>query len=539
MSELKKIETLDREPFKNMVATIGNLPTSFVDSMSYFDMLAWLCNYIQDTLIPAVNDCGEAVEELQAKYEELKAYVDNYFENLDVQEEINNKLDDMAESGELTSLITQYLELGALLCYNTKSDLKSAENMAEGSFAKTFGTTTYNDGEGHFYKIRALLNTDVIDDDNLLALANYPTLVAEKMPDAEIEAISTRIDGVDDRIDDIEDELALGKNEKVILVGDSYALNTSNYCGWADPLQTLLGLTNANCKIVRDNGGGFARIGDNGTFLTALTTASESYTNKDKFTKIIVCGGINDCSLEKSEIDNGIQAFISYCKTTFPNAEIFVGHISGRKDDTSDGQLARFRMYQRSLPCYKDSVKYGAKYLNGVEYVMKNYRDYYNTSAGNHSHPNDDGSNALAQAIYEAVYNGKCYVYYHQSDITDDSSTLSAAVDINLYFVDDKLNIICHEPYYCTFSFASSIASFTGTASLGHFALAFYRNVFPNVFSIPVTGILVAASNVNFTGELHIDNGTMTLRTDYNGTLANVSAIRIRPFLQTIDGNLC
>lgn len=111
VENLKTIETLDRSPFKHMVATIGNLPTSFVDSMSYYECIAWLVKYLETEVIPTVNNNAGAVAELQAAYIQLKEFVDNYFENLDVQEEINNKLDAMAESGTLAELINDYLSL--------------------------------------------------------------------------------------------------------------------------------------------------------------------------------------------------------------------------------------------------------------------------------------------------------------------------------------------------------------------------------------------------------------------------------------------
>lgn len=41
---------------------------------------------------------------------ELKNFVETYFENLDVQQEINNKLDEMASGGELAELMQPYLE---------------------------------------------------------------------------------------------------------------------------------------------------------------------------------------------------------------------------------------------------------------------------------------------------------------------------------------------------------------------------------------------------------------------------------------------
>ena len=50
----------------------------------------------------------ETVEEYIAKFVELKDFVDSYFENLDVQEEINNKLDAMVEDGTLADIIDQY-----------------------------------------------------------------------------------------------------------------------------------------------------------------------------------------------------------------------------------------------------------------------------------------------------------------------------------------------------------------------------------------------------------------------------------------------
>ena len=105
---LKPVEKLT--PFTKMIMTIGTLPSSFYASMSYYESMVWLYEYLKNEIIPAVNNNGEAVEELQEKYIELKSYIDNYFENLDVQEEINIKLDEMAEDGTLTALIKSYID---------------------------------------------------------------------------------------------------------------------------------------------------------------------------------------------------------------------------------------------------------------------------------------------------------------------------------------------------------------------------------------------------------------------------------------------
>lgn len=187
MSELHPIEILDRNPFKHMVATIGNLPTSFVDSMSYYECIAWLANYIKNTLIPALNADTEAIEELQAKYIELKDYVDHYFDNLDVQEEINNKLDAMAEAGTLQAIIEEYLQVNTFKIFDNITGLTGAENLIDGSYVKTLGFYNKGDAGGSTYKVRELTNQDTVDGAELVALTNYPALVAEMVNNGEVK----------------------------------------------------------------------------------------------------------------------------------------------------------------------------------------------------------------------------------------------------------------------------------------------------------------------------------------------------------------
>lgn len=97
--------------FPKYINNLGIIPTSYKDSMSYYECLAWLCKYLEETVIPTLNQNGEAVEELQNLYVELNSYVTHYFENLDVQEEINNKLDNLVSTGELQVLLGQQFDI--------------------------------------------------------------------------------------------------------------------------------------------------------------------------------------------------------------------------------------------------------------------------------------------------------------------------------------------------------------------------------------------------------------------------------------------
>ena len=150
---LKTITTIDPSPFKHLCVTIGELPSTFLESMSYYECLAWLVSYLENTVIPAVNQNGEACAELQAAFVELKDFVDNYFDNLDVQEEINNKLDDMAEEGTLQEIITTYIQSNVAWTFDTVADMKLATNLVAGSYARTLGYRSINDGGGALYYI--------------------------------------------------------------------------------------------------------------------------------------------------------------------------------------------------------------------------------------------------------------------------------------------------------------------------------------------------------------------------------------------------
>lgn len=176
-------------PITRILATIGELPTSYLISMTYEEQLLWLCNYLEKTVIPAINNNADALAEVQKGLEELKQYVDDYFDNLDIQEEIDKKLEEMIESGELIEIITQYLELSSILGFDTISDLQNADNLLEGTICKTLGQIEYNDGYGHFYRIRTKLESDVIDGINIIELTNYPDFIAEKIKNYNYQEI--------------------------------------------------------------------------------------------------------------------------------------------------------------------------------------------------------------------------------------------------------------------------------------------------------------------------------------------------------------
>ena len=128
-------------------------------------------------IINSENTLGTQMENVTNAFIDLQNYVNNYFDNLDVQDEINNKLNEMAQDGTLQEIIATYLNSNALFCFDTVSEMKNATNFVEGSFAKTLGFYNKNDYGASFYKIRNKIENEVIDEKTVIEINEY--LVAE------------------------------------------------------------------------------------------------------------------------------------------------------------------------------------------------------------------------------------------------------------------------------------------------------------------------------------------------------------------------
>ena len=100
----------------------------------------------------------------------------------------------MAESGQLTDIIAQYLGLAGVLAFDTISDMSSAENITNGSTCYTLGQTSYNDGKGAFYKIRTVTSGDVVDGYNIVSLTVSNALIAERLSDYILNPLDSKLD---------------------------------------------------------------------------------------------------------------------------------------------------------------------------------------------------------------------------------------------------------------------------------------------------------------------------------------------------------
>ena len=172
-------------PFVKFVC--ANVPMVFDDSLSYYEAVCALWKYIQG-MTDVINNNATLEEDYIEKFNELKTFVDEYFENLDVQEEINNKLDEMAEDGTLADIVAAYIQLRGILAYDSVADMKNATNLTNGSFAETYGFYAKGDGGSAKYKIRYITNDDTVDDATIISITadQSDTLIAELIPEDEM-----------------------------------------------------------------------------------------------------------------------------------------------------------------------------------------------------------------------------------------------------------------------------------------------------------------------------------------------------------------
>lgn len=167
-------------PFVSYCAQL--IPTVFDNSLSYYEALSALAKWMQDNLVDVINNNAAVTEQYIKMTEDLKAYVENYFANLDVQEEINNKLDAMVEAGTLQEIITSYLQANVAWTFDTVEDMKSGANLIANSFAKTLGYSELGDKGGALYKIVETATAGDITLDNGL----YAHLVADSEYDSNM-----------------------------------------------------------------------------------------------------------------------------------------------------------------------------------------------------------------------------------------------------------------------------------------------------------------------------------------------------------------
>lgn len=106
------------------------LPLVYDDSLSYYELLNKVVDYINN-MITDLSTMEDNIDILKDAYEQLEEYVNGYLTDERMQELVNNKLDDMAEAGELDILLNSL----------THITVKDSDNVVLFDAADEYGRT--------------------------------------------------------------------------------------------------------------------------------------------------------------------------------------------------------------------------------------------------------------------------------------------------------------------------------------------------------------------------------------------------------------
>ena len=69
--------------FKQFPKTIGEIPTSYRESISYEEQILWLCNFLEKEVLPQVEISQSIVDEIESAFDNLKKEIEKQLDDFD------------------------------------------------------------------------------------------------------------------------------------------------------------------------------------------------------------------------------------------------------------------------------------------------------------------------------------------------------------------------------------------------------------------------------------------------------------------------
>ena len=158
--------------FRNWVLQTFPFLEDDFDALTDYELFCKMIEYMRKSL-EHIKSYDEQFEDFDKRLNDLATYV----YNLNIQDAVDNKLDEMVEDGTLQEIVADYLNAKAIFGFDNVASLKSATNLISGSYAKTLGYYSKNDnGSGLYYITDDELTSN---DANIILLNNglYAVLV--------------------------------------------------------------------------------------------------------------------------------------------------------------------------------------------------------------------------------------------------------------------------------------------------------------------------------------------------------------------------
>lgn len=178
-------------------------------------------------------------------------YVEKVFINNErFLKELKDNLNTMYEEGKFDSLIEEIVNLQLTFTYPSIASMKLATNLVNGSFAKTTGFYSYNDGGGSYYYVRTKTEEDTVDDVTIVGLSDE-TLVAELLIEdvMNVKEFGAKGDGETDDTEAI--QLCFDTVKNIVIRDGVYMIDADT--GVYPKSDSNINLVNATLKAITND----------------------------------------------------------------------------------------------------------------------------------------------------------------------------------------------------------------------------------------------------------------------------------------------
>lgn len=331
------------------------------------------------------------------------------------------------------------------------------------------------------------------------------------------------------------DTLKLLSDPYRIFIGDSYGdASIINGLTWCDVVD---GALDYRKKFIVKGGCGFGWGSTSEfNFLNLLNSKLAEIQDKGLVTEIYVIGGANDGNLlydgtaTTDNIRAGINAFVTQCKTSFPNAKIILG-FAGRCSD-----MARWENFKTALSVWKEIADTKKCYfINGLEFSL--HRDTL-FKTGDILHPTPEGSKVIGRQIANFVKGGNVNVSLESVATFTKNIVLTNSPDFSIetYQRQGKSGIRMYSkvgtsPFYIPWSCNIPSVQAGGVVTLGTIANSCVTGGKAALTNCTVPAIVVHSGGMEYLPcQVIIQSGTLFLLIGTKTALTNVTAISLNNF---------
>ena len=242
------------------------------------------------------------------------------------------------------------------------------------------------------------------------------------------------------RFQAIENQIASLEDKYYIFIGDSFA------GGWTPDGQTVpFPILFKNDKNIQNDHFFNSAIGGAGwvrgtTYLTQLTNMYGQIPDHSKITDIYVTGGRNDFGAANAEIITAKRAFMSYVKANYPYATVHIGCL-GRSFEYDNENCTMTQQFNCYYAYCAESESMGAQNM----YNLVTCLDDSNLFASDMKHPNQDGQNAIYNAINAIEMGGifqQSTTIYPQLQPSGISSETQSSGDISMTEINGIVSVV-------------------------------------------------------------------------------------------------